>query len=77
MVESLSGAASARVVHPHRGTTATRGNQRALRQNGFPHVQLAYDGLQFDVYVDARDEAGREQQAPARIMLAGGPHCGD
>ena len=47
-------------------------NER-LRQMGFPHVQLAYDGLQFDVYVDARDEAGREQQAPARITLAGGP----
>src|SRR5438445_9581869 len=36
-------------------------NER-LRQQGFPHVQLAYDGLQFDVRVDARDEAGREQQ---------------
>ena len=47
-------------------------NER-LRQMGFPHVQLAYDGLQFDVHVDARDEAGREQQAPARITLAGGP----
>ena len=47
-------------------------NER-LRQMGFPHVQLAYDGLQFDVYVDARDEAGRERQAPARITLAGGP----
>ena len=47
-------------------------NER-LRQMGFPHVQLAYDGLQFDVYVDARDEADREQQAPARITLAGGP----
>ncbi len=47
-------------------------NER-LRQMGFPHVQLAYDGLQFDAHVDARDEAGREQQAPARITLAGGP----
>jgi len=48
-------------------------NER-LRQQGFPHVQLAYDGLQFDVYVDARDEAAREQQkAPARMSLAGGP----
>ena len=45
-----------------------------LRQQGFPHVQLAYDGLQFDVQVDARDEAARERQdAPARIAVAGGP----
>jgi riboflavin kinase/FMN adenylyltransferase len=48
-------------------------NER-LRQQGFPHVQLAYDGLQFDVQVDAKEEAGREQEdAPARIALAGGP----
>src|SRR5882724_6696778 len=48
-------------------------NER-LRRQGFPHVQLAYDGLQFDVRVDARDEAGREQQeSPARITLAAGP----
>jgi phosphoribosyl 1,2-cyclic phosphate phosphodiesterase len=52
----------------------TETNER-LRQQGFPHVQLAYDGLQFDVQVDAKEEAGREQQdAPARIAaLAGGP----
>ena len=30
-------------------------NQR-LRDLGFPNVQLAYDGLQFDVSVDVRDE---------------------
>jgi len=30
-------------------------NQR-LRDAGFPNVQLAYDGLQFDVSVDVRDE---------------------
>ena len=48
-------------------------NER-LRQQGFPHVQLAYDGLQFDVQVDERDESARERQdAPARIALAGGP----
>jgi riboflavin kinase/FMN adenylyltransferase len=50
----------------------TETNER-LRQMGFPHVQLAYDGLQFDVQVDARDDGGREQQALARITLAGGP----
>ena len=48
-------------------------NER-LRQQGFPHVQLAYDGLQFDVQVDARDEAVRERQdASARIAVAAGP----
>jgi len=48
-------------------------NER-LRQQGFPHVQLAYDGLQFDVQVDARDEAGSvQQQSPVRIALARGP----
>ena len=47
-------------------------NER-LRQMGFPHVQLAYDGLQFDVQVDPRDEAGGELQAPARLTLAGSP----
>lgn len=47
-------------------------NER-LRQQGFPQVQLAYDGLQFDVQVDARDEASGERQSPARITLAGGP----
>jgi riboflavin kinase/FMN adenylyltransferase len=45
-------------------------NER-LRQQGFPYVQLAYDGLQFDVHVDAQDESARERQdAPARIALA-------
>jgi riboflavin kinase/FMN adenylyltransferase len=47
-------------------------NER-LRQMGFPHVQLAYDGLAFEVQVNARNEAGRGQPAPARIALAGGP----
>jgi riboflavin kinase/FMN adenylyltransferase len=47
-------------------------NER-LRQMGFPHVQLAYDGLAFEVQVDARNEAGRGQPASARIALAGGP----
>jgi riboflavin kinase/FMN adenylyltransferase len=48
-------------------------NER-LRQQGFPYVQLAYDGLQFDVQLDAADEAGREQQeAPARMAPAGVP----
>ena len=37
---------------PHAGT-----NER-LAKMGFPHVQLAYDGLQFEVRVDAQDQAG-------------------
>jgi phosphoribosyl 1,2-cyclic phosphate phosphodiesterase len=37
-------------------------NER-LRQMGFPHVQLAYDGLEFEVQVDAAtDEIHREQR---------------
>jgi FAD synthase len=41
---------------------------------GFPHVQLAYDGLQFEVQADAADKESREQQeTPLRMRLAGGP----
>jgi len=47
-------------------------NER-LRRQGFPHVQLAYDGLEFDVHVDARDESGGQHEAPARMTLAGNP----
>lgn len=43
-------------------------NER-LRQQGFPHVQLACDGLQFEVQVEAKEEAG----PPARIAVAGAP----
>jgi riboflavin kinase/FMN adenylyltransferase len=42
-------------------------NER-LRQMGFPHVQLAYDGLEFEVQVDAAEETHSEQRdsnAPA------------
>jgi phosphoribosyl 1,2-cyclic phosphate phosphodiesterase len=38
---------------PHAAT-----NERLLRM-GFPHVQLAYDGLEFEVQVDAVDEISR------------------
>jgi riboflavin kinase/FMN adenylyltransferase len=48
-------------------------NER-LRQMGFPHVQLAYDGLQFEVQPDAADEASSEQhEAPSRGTLVAGP----
>ncbi|HVH72715.1 MAG TPA: MBL fold metallo-hydrolase, partial [Candidatus Dormibacteraeota bacterium] len=38
-------------------------NERLLKL-GFPNVQLAYDGLQLEVRVDAEDEPFREQHAP-------------
>jgi phosphoribosyl 1,2-cyclic phosphate phosphodiesterase len=41
---------------PHEET-----NER-LRQMGFPHVQLAYDGLQFDVQVEAAFELSSGEQ---------------
>ena len=36
-------------------------NERLARM-GFPHVQLAYDGLQFEVRVDATNETTRERK---------------
>src|SRR5437899_1153746 len=36
-------------------------NERLVKL-GFPHVQLAYDGLQFEVRVDATDKPLREQK---------------
>jgi riboflavin kinase/FMN adenylyltransferase len=41
---------------PHAAT-----NDR-LEKMGFPHVQLAYDGLEFDVQVDAADESARDRK---------------
>jgi phosphoribosyl 1,2-cyclic phosphate phosphodiesterase len=40
---------------PHAAT-----NERLLKM-GFPHVQLAYDGLEFEVQTDAAGDAPREQ----------------
>jgi len=40
-------------------------NQR-LRDTGFPNVQLAYDGLQFDVSLDAPDETQHESRSTCR-----------
>src|SRR5690242_8335410 len=37
-------------------------NER-LAKMGFPHVQLAYDGLQFEVRVDAKDDAVQERKS--------------
>ena len=42
-------------------------NQR-LRDVGFPNVQLAYDGLQFDVSVDENDEIQPENQQHCRVL---------
>jgi riboflavin kinase/FMN adenylyltransferase len=36
-------------------------NER-LRQMGFPHVQLAYDGLEFEVHLDAAEENHSERR---------------
>ncbi len=41
---------------PHAETNAR------LIKMGYPHVQLAYDGLEFDVQVDADDDVSREQE---------------
>jgi riboflavin kinase/FMN adenylyltransferase len=42
-------------------------NQR-LRDAGFPNVQLAYDGLHFDVRVDENDETQPENQQHCRVL---------
>jgi riboflavin kinase/FMN adenylyltransferase len=42
-------------------------NQR-LRDLGFPNVQLAYDGLHFDVSVDALDEAQHENRHVGKLV---------
>jgi riboflavin kinase/FMN adenylyltransferase len=42
-------------------------NQR-LRDLGFPNVQLAYDGLQFDVSVDGPDETQHENRSSRKIV---------
>jgi phosphoribosyl 1,2-cyclic phosphate phosphodiesterase len=48
-------------------------NER-LRQMGFPHVQLAYDGLQFEVQPEAADKASRAQQeVPSGVTIVEGP----
>jgi phosphoribosyl 1,2-cyclic phosphate phosphodiesterase len=45
-------------------------NERLLKM-GYPHVQLAYDGLEFDVKLEAADEVSREsgdaQKSPAAM----------
>jgi phosphoribosyl 1,2-cyclic phosphate phosphodiesterase len=41
-------------------------NERLVRM-GFPHVQLAYDGLEFDVQVDAADGLSLNQEKPSQF----------
>jgi phosphoribosyl 1,2-cyclic phosphate phosphodiesterase len=43
-------------------------NERLVRM-GFPHVQLAYDGLEFDVQVDAADGLSLNQEKPSQFAL--------
>jgi len=70
---SSSSSRGARVHPTSRTTCHTRKPTSGCAGRGFPHVQLAYDGLQFDVRVNAGDEASREQQESlARMTLAGG-----
>jgi riboflavin kinase/FMN adenylyltransferase len=49
---------------PHAAT-----NERLLRM-GFPHVQLAYDGLEFEVQLDPVDEASREHEKSFESPIA-------
>ena len=44
-------------------------NERLVRM-GFPHVQLAYDGLEFDVQVDANDRPSLSQENPQQSQIA-------
>jgi riboflavin kinase/FMN adenylyltransferase len=38
---------------------------------GFPHVQLAYDGLEFEVQLDAADHVSRAQKKSLESQIAG------
>jgi len=44
-------------------------NER-LAKMGFPHVQLAYDGLQFEVHVDVAEEAGSAHKSAPEVHAA-------
>jgi phosphoribosyl 1,2-cyclic phosphate phosphodiesterase len=44
-------------------------NERLVRM-GFPHVQLAYDGLEFDVQVDAADRPSLNEEKPNASRIA-------
>ena len=47
-------------------------NERLVKL-GFPHVQLAYDGLQFEVRVDATDKPlGEQRDSPKGSATVGG-----
>jgi len=49
---------------PHSETNAR------LVKMGYPHVQLAYDGLEFEVKVDTADEDSRKQQKSFESQIA-------
>jgi riboflavin kinase/FMN adenylyltransferase len=47
-------------------------NER-LRRMGFPHVQLAYDGLQFEVQVDSNEDSDSESSDAKTFVASSGP----
>jgi riboflavin kinase/FMN adenylyltransferase len=47
-------------------------NER-LRRMGFPHVQLAYDGLQFEVQVDSNEDSDSESRDAKTFGANSGP----
>src|SRR4029077_7239656 len=51
---------------PHAAT-----NERLIKM-GFPHVQLAYDGLEFEVQVDEADDASRDDEKSHKSRIAVG-----
>src|SRR5215831_11315724 len=51
----------------------TETNER-LAKTGFPHVQLAYDGLQFEVPVDAADQASAAPISSSEMRSAANVH---
>ncbi len=46
-------------------------NERLVKM-GYPHVQMAYDGLQFEVRVDAAEEVSREHEDSKESRIAVG-----
>jgi riboflavin kinase/FMN adenylyltransferase len=47
-------------------------NER-LRRMGFPHVQLAYDGLQFEVQVNSNEDSDSESRDAKTFVASSGP----
>jgi riboflavin kinase/FMN adenylyltransferase len=47
-------------------------NERLCRM-GFPHVQLAYDGLQFEVQVDSNEDSDSQSRDAGTFVASSGP----